>query len=392
MPALTIHNAASLAGSAGHVLHKPSRQTAPTGEVHTNAGLIGDWMPMNGDAHLFDARHARVFRGKTGAARWTRHMGMVARGPNNDAVITFRGSVHTSDYLLIDMAFAPMPSYKGHMVHGGFQRLLESCMRELDSEILNLPRNVRTLHFVGHSMGGALATLAAEAYCERGYTIYLYSFGAPRVGHDSFNNYLSQQLQDRVNRYYYSCDPITWLPMFPYTHLPGRKLNHSASFISFRSHVDYLGNDQKRQLAGAEALDAGGDLESQASSLLGHGSHGGPKMGSMNGFSRAMKFLGVLLQKFSGLVLFTGVTILDQLVHLILSVARRDVYLTDIMDHFIGYVAGLIGWAARKVFGDPIHRLKAYLTSLLDRFLAVVRGQANQALATNARRPVVRFT
>ncbi|MEO8135818.1 MAG: lipase family protein, partial [Betaproteobacteria bacterium] len=64
-------------------------------------------------------------------------------------------------------------------VHGGFLRALDSVWDEIAAE---LDRLSCPLFYTGHSLGGALATLAGA----RRTPVAIYTFGSPRVGDAAF--------------------------------------------------------------------------------------------------------------------------------------------------------------------------------------------------------------
>jgi triacylglycerol lipase len=86
--------------------------------------------------------------------------------------------------------------YAGGRVHGGFLDALEEVWAPLADypDALRRERPTRPVWFTGHSLGGALATLAAERYArERGDVAGagspprpVYTFGAPAVGDATF--------------------------------------------------------------------------------------------------------------------------------------------------------------------------------------------------------------
>lgn len=71
----------------------------------------------------------------------------------------------------------------------------------------------------GHSLGGAVATLAAAYLRAAGTPVDLYTYGSPRVGNDAFANFVSGQagLETRVT---HLDDPVPRLPplLFSYRH------------------------------------------------------------------------------------------------------------------------------------------------------------------------------
>lgn len=83
-------------------------------------------------------------------------------------------------------------------------------------------RNPSTVHCVGHSLGGALATLAADHLSELGVAgIKLYTFGSPRVGVSGFARNVSNKLgKQNIHRTYHTADPVSMVPIFPFNHAP----------------------------------------------------------------------------------------------------------------------------------------------------------------------------
>ena len=96
------------------------------------------------------------------------------------AVLVFRGTeqelqdyVHDADLLLV-------PAFGGSVrVHRGFKRALNSVWTRVESALRNCACPV---FFTGHSLGAALATLAAARWKPSG----VYAFGSPRVGDAAF--------------------------------------------------------------------------------------------------------------------------------------------------------------------------------------------------------------
>ncbi len=72
---------------------------------------------------------------------------------------------------------------RGGRVHNGFKTALDEVWDELQSEIVALQAQGLKIWVTGHSLGGALATLAADRLAE---VQGVYTFGSPRVGDDQF--------------------------------------------------------------------------------------------------------------------------------------------------------------------------------------------------------------
>jgi len=86
-----------------------------------------------------------------------------------------------------DMKFRLVHSGQGGFIHKGFGEALQEVWPRLEAYLkgLRAERPQRTFWFTGHSLGGALATLAADRF---GQVAGLYTFGSPRVGDTAFHD------------------------------------------------------------------------------------------------------------------------------------------------------------------------------------------------------------
>lgn len=105
-----------------------------------------------------------------------------------------------------DLDALPVDSVQGTKVHKGFQRALDEVWPDLFSHLTQVHRSSQTLWMTGHSLGAALATLAAERYRN---VQGLYTFGSPRVGDKRFREHFSV----RAYRLVHNNDIVTELPL-----------------------------------------------------------------------------------------------------------------------------------------------------------------------------------
>ncbi|KAH9861188.1 hypothetical protein IAQ61_010925 [Plenodomus lingam] len=64
----------------------------------------------------------------------------------------------------------------------------------------------------GHSLGGALASLAAGSLRQRGFTVDLYTYGAPKIGQESLAQFLTNTSNGNSFRVTKRSDPVPKLP------------------------------------------------------------------------------------------------------------------------------------------------------------------------------------
>ncbi|EOA6545828.1 lipase family protein [Vibrio vulnificus] len=146
----------------------------------------------------------------------------IGRGKGDFAdtlVFSFRGTQKNIGDFMSDGNIGVSGTASGHRVHAGFINLFNTIKPQLSSYISNYLKNntkpPKAIHFVGHSLGGALASLAADWVKNTyGYNVHLYTFGAPKVG---FKAYSRRDL-DASYRCTHGADPVPMSPLWPFTH------------------------------------------------------------------------------------------------------------------------------------------------------------------------------
>jgi len=130
---------------------------------------------------------------------------------SNFAVLVFRGSHEFQDWLSnLGTVLTKWP--QGGMVHWGFKEALEKVWADVASylDTLQVP-----IFYTGHSLGAALAVLAAS----RRPPNALYTFGSPRVGNSQFVQSLATV---NVYRIVNHRDAVTSVPpngLFDFSHV-----------------------------------------------------------------------------------------------------------------------------------------------------------------------------
>lgn len=134
----------------------------------------------------------------------------VARRPEG-TVVCFRGTEVSEWQDLVadaDLIYATdSGSDHGANVHRGFLRSLNTIWDEIESTLGD-----GKVWFTGHSLGAAMATLAAGRYPG---VHPLYTFGSPRVGDDNFQ----QEIPANAYRFVNNNDVVTHVPPAPYRHV-----------------------------------------------------------------------------------------------------------------------------------------------------------------------------
>jgi hypothetical protein len=141
---------------------------------------------------------------------------------NKTLHIVFRGTSSKRD-AAADLYATQSPLFIGNkllQVHDGFLIQFRSIQIQLLAEITTNIKNVDTVHFSGHSLGGALAIIASCAFSDlikrtNGKRIVCHTVGAPRVGNRVFSEYYKQRTDESV-RIQNHKDPIPLIPASMY--------------------------------------------------------------------------------------------------------------------------------------------------------------------------------
>ncbi|XP_044504165.1 phospholipase A(1) DAD1, chloroplastic-like [Mangifera indica] len=154
----------------------------------------------------------------------------IARLGRRDVVMAFRGTATCLEWLenlRARLTHLPGNNVSGAMVESGFLSLytsgnaispsLQDMVREEINRLLQIyGEEPLSLTITGHSLGAALATLAAydiKANFNHAPMVTVISFGGPRVGNRSFRQHLEKQ-GTKVLRIVNSDDLITKIPGF----------------------------------------------------------------------------------------------------------------------------------------------------------------------------------
>src|SRR5262249_14828413 len=99
------------------------------------------------------------------------------------------------------------------LVHQGFRRALNRVWDQVHGCVKAYRQNWPNAEicFTGHSLGGALATLAFSRFADPGSC--LITFGGPRVGNDVFRDRVLSNPAKRIFRYVNRNDTVPHVPL-----------------------------------------------------------------------------------------------------------------------------------------------------------------------------------
>ncbi len=187
--------------------------------------------------------------GRSGGYIFNRESGFAAMGIgkgrySGDAIITIRGTEFTSGHDWATNAQIGLTGCSGgQMAHAGFCRAFASMRPQFQAYLAEwrVSHPGRVVHCVGHSLGGALATLLADWIAGGPWRqpVYLYTFGAPRVGLEGFA--LANTSRVPANhRCTHGADLVTKVPLWPFHHSPFKGIEYrldSGQGLSVAAHL-----------------------------------------------------------------------------------------------------------------------------------------------------------
>jgi len=151
----------------------------------------------------------------------------------NELFLIFRGSTNANSNAdwVSNARIGVASSKTGSPVHLGFNHIFNSMLPQIQS-FLKDAKQIKSVHCIGHSLGGAVASLAADwIKSNRGVPVKLYTFGAPKPGMTLFASRLSQKLgKNNIFRAYHPTDPVPMIPLYPFVHPPMPGFGHYIPF------------------------------------------------------------------------------------------------------------------------------------------------------------------
>lgn len=160
------------------------------------------------------------------------------------AFIAFRGSEKKLNDWLTNVNTRKVNSpYVPGNVHSGFLNAFEAILPDKGNknddkskesnveqkkdpfkDILEQLRSMEAIWLTGHSLGGAIASIGASyllnhRFLESGIDIYIYTFGAPRVGDAEYRKFMNSKFTYRYWRFLHNHDIVPDVPfpgVFPF--------------------------------------------------------------------------------------------------------------------------------------------------------------------------------
>ncbi len=347
---------------------------------------------------MFAANDSGRFEARSGGLLWKQLSGFgyaaVGEGVySGDLLIATRGTQTEYDWASnLNIAMQQGPG--GLPVHAGFNEIWKGFAPELRAMLKG--RNPTRIHCVGHSLGGALASINADLLSAgKVAEVVLYTFGCPRTGDGLFARSLTQRLgRQHIFRVYHPADPVPMIPLFPFWHLPfggdGLRIgNDAGALVSVDAHLmppSYIPGVRDRSWADLGHGGASPNEGRQVQSWLERAAEGqgGFVMGSarlLSMIGRALAWLlakaGMLVLGGVGVALAVGATVLDQLAWMLGQAAQLSKEVGLQVRSLIGAIFSFLGRKAVQGVDVTV----AFLRWLLELLFSSLRTMAERALA-----------
>ena len=345
---------------------------------------------------LFDVGNARGFDAQTGIGSYTEISGFGYIAPaigtmRGEYLIAIRGTNLMPFDGLTDLHATATRSASGHRIHTGFLTAFQTRPRGPAADIRSFfeGKNPTRIHVVGHSLGGALATLTAEMLGNAGVSeVLLYTFGCPRVGDRGFANALRDSIGSRnIYRVYHPADPVPMLPVFPYIHVPpghaGYAIDPNSNLLvsvgrhsSVNSYVPGTAGTSWSGLRSAGRYVANNnDVER----WLANATLSGSFMGSASLLEQILTVLQwILISALRGaaLVIGAGQTLLDRIASLLARGAELAVELAMYTEALVRAIFRFLG----RTIATGVRLTTAFLRWVLDLLFTSISNVATQAI------------
>ena len=345
------------------------------------------------DTDLAGARLDRVFAGSTsGVSTGFGYVLSFQRGGRKQVVIATRGTraEHSLADVFTDLR-GSMASFPGYgPVHQGFRNTFDSVKIGLARDDRRI-MDADVVHCVGHSLGGAVATLVAAHFAQRGKAVRLYTFGCPRVGALGTHFAMEQAIgKDNAFRVSHDLDPVTMVAPYPYGHINGLSADPNNMMLrsptgqligvanhDMNEYVASVGDDQMtwNNVRKLGALVERDNAVVARWLMRSADNPGWLTQKAAQGLSYLMKAFSHFLRQ-AGVVAITGLTAIDLFC---VTLASNLTKMAQLGSELMECIRQAAGWA-RIVVRSAAQITATVIRGILEAMLRVVQPLALQAL------------
>ncbi|MBU6954606.1 lipase family protein [Hahella sp. CR1] len=323
---------------------------------------------LNNESRFEGVAGASIFKYRSGFGLAARGVSDTCNEFRDDAFIVTRGTDATNFRdILTDAHTSVQRSSSGNFVHTGFNTTYKSFEQDIRKFFQGY--NPRRVHCVGHSLGGALASLIAEWLVENNVAEpVLYTFGSPRVGSSGFASNLTRQVNAaNIYRVAHSTDPVPWVPTWPFYHVPNPGtecfIDCGMNFASKNHLMDhYIDSVEGKTWESLKIRQPSASLTDDVEKWL---KSDGPISFTVNSFNMINKALIWVLKKVLhgvgiglNVALAAGLTVMDQLAMLLDQAVRMGKEMAGLVERLILKMLNAVGYAISKVESITVNFLR----------------------------------
>lgn len=346
--------------------------------------------------------HQNMIKGKTGGPSIIKSktaFGFVMLGKgkyDKQAFILFRGTQYLADWLT-NFNIGTSRSYYAQPVHDGFSTAFKSMLPKVQDFVSGLGHDIKAVHCIGHSLGGALATICAEwLKSSTKISPYLYSFGSPRVGFHGFADKCTKNIgAQNIFRAYHKTDIVPCIPFWPFVHTPNAGVDYflpspgmvpAAKYHDMDEYIKSVKDSSWAQLSKLQTPKSNASIER----WLKRGGPVGFTMAALEWLNDALLYVlkkcldvikGTLCLGISG-----GLTLMDQLAYIFKKGIDLSQKVSSWVLYLIRKIMSFLGLAKvveagdmttnfiRDIFRQLSKRVSDFCQRTLDRVLVDGRG------------------
>lgn len=326
------------------------------------SSLVAGGQELGCEDH-FDVGNTMAFSASTGMGSYQAVSGFGYIAPaiskmQGEYLIALRGTALMPFDGLTDLDCRTERGLHGHRVHNGFLTAFNSQPQGPGRDIRRYfeDNNPSRIHVVGHSLGGALATLAAEMLAAMGVSeVLLYTFGSPRVGNRGFADALNGAVgADNIYRVFHPADPVPMLPVFPFVHVPAGQdgyaiepLSNMLVSVGRHSSVNsYVPGTAGKSWEGLRAAGRYVADNSEVERWLVNATLSGSFMGSaslLTMIGTALQWILVKIAQVAGSVVTIGFTALDRIASILAAGMELGIEMATYIDTLVRAIFRFLG-------------------------------------------------
>ena len=339
----------------------------------------------------FDLTSKSRFEGTAGALifKYRSGFGVIAKGKGQfkgEALLAIRGTndlVRDLVFTDFNAGFAISPA--GQMIHSGFNKTFGSFFGQHVRPFLQR-HQLHNVHCVGHSLGGALATLAAERIAAEGLgKPALYTFGSPRVGSGAFAQKLTASISPgNIYRVYHKTDIVSMLPMWPFIHVPYSGDEYYVEspgivpWITYHLMDTYINSAKVEGWGKLKKSPPPQDFDAAVIAWLQSQNRFGMTVSSVLMFNHAIAYLLKKILYATGIVVLggasSGLTLFDALAQALARGAAASKQIKDEVGGLLRQALRMLGKATAQVGDITVSFIRSVLMALARQVYRVAHG------------------